>query len=294
MDERSVSRAATRLRTSQPTMSRLLGRLRLFFADPLLVWAGGHMVPTPRALALETEVRHVVETMMRLSSPDQSFDPSVSEAKIVLTAAGYLENIFLADVMKQVAVKAPAISIEVRAPNRMQDMQALERGEIDFIVGWTVTAAPSLRSRVLFADRLICIARAGHPKLRDDRLTYEKYLQLPQIQYDVPGRTTTGILLEQRLAQDGSGPVVKFRVHNSLTVGEVVANSDLIATVPNKFAMRFLKQYPLKILELPVRLPQMQNRAYWHERMQSDPRSRWFRRLLADAAKKIDNVTINP
>jgi DNA-binding transcriptional LysR family regulator len=187
--------------------------------------------------------------------------------------------------MKQVAAQAPGITIEVRPPHRLQDIQALERGEIDFLVGWTVTPAPSLRSRQLFTDKLVCIARAGHPKLRDDALTYEKFVQLPQILYDVPGRLTTGLLLEERLAQEGHPLTVKFRVQNSLTVGEVVADSDLIATLPNMFATRFLKKYPLKIFELPIRLPQMQNRAFWHERMHSDPRSRWFRKLLADVAK---------
>lgn len=285
MDERSVSRAATRLRLSQPTMSRLLGRLRGYFADPLLVWAGGHMVPTPRALALEIEIRQVLATMDRLASPDQGFDPAKSEARIVLAAAGYLESVFLADVMASVANEAPGVTLEVRAPHRLQDTQALERGEIDFVVGWTMTPAPTLRSRLLFTDKLVCIARADHPKLRDDALSYEKYVALPQIQYDVPGRITTGLLLEEKLAQEGHALLRKFRVQNPLTVAEVVAHSELIATLPHMFAARFLKKYPLKVFDLPFRLPQMQNRAFWHERMHSDPRSRWFRKLLAEVAR---------
>jgi DNA-binding transcriptional LysR family regulator len=74
-------------------------------------------------------------------------------------------------------------------------------------------------------------------------------------------------------------------VQNSLTVAEIVANSDVIATVPGKFAARCLEQYSLKTFDLPFSLPPMQNRVYWHECMHSDARSRWFRRLLADIAK---------
>jgi DNA-binding transcriptional LysR family regulator len=287
MDERSVSRAATRLHVSQPTMSRLLGKLRLCFADPLLVWAGGNMVPTPRALSVDTELRQVIKTIDQLLSPDRPFDPESSESTVVLAAAETLENIFLADVIKRVAAQAPHVTIEVRSPNRWQDPNALELGEIDFVVGWQMAPAPSLRSRLLFTDRLVCIARADHPILRDGELTYEKYLQLAQIQYDVPGKTTTDLLLEEKLSQRGYRRNVKFRVQSSLTVAEVVASSDLIATLPEKIASRFLKQHPLKILELPIRLPQMQNRAFWHERMQSDPRSRWFRKLLADVAQSF-------
>lgn len=285
MEERSVSRAAMRLRFSQPTMSRVLGRLRSHFADPLLIWSGGRMIPTPRALSLEPEIRGVLNTMDRLAKPDQAFDLSNSEATIVVAAAGYMESVFLSSVMKRMAAEAPSVKLEVRPPNRLQDTQALERGEIDFLVGWTTTPAPSLRSRLLFIDKLVCIARNGHPELRDDMLTYQKYIALPQVQYDVPGRITTAILLEKKLAQQGHAIKIAFRVQSPVTVGEVVAGSDLIATLPNTFATHFLKRYPLKVLDLPVSLPQMQNRAYWHERMHSDARSRWFRRLLADVAK---------
>ena len=47
--ERSVTKAAARLNLSQPATSLLLNRLRVLFADPLLVRTAGGMRPTPRA-----------------------------------------------------------------------------------------------------------------------------------------------------------------------------------------------------------------------------------------------------
>ncbi len=287
MDERSVSRAAARLDVKQPTMSRLLARLRLYFGDSLLVWAGGHMVPTPRALALETEIRQMLATMERLSSSVRSFDPASSETTIRLVATGYLENLFLARVMREVAARAPGIQVEIRPPDHLHDTGALESGDIDFLVGWNMKPARILRSRLLFTDKLVCIARTEHPELRDNHLTYEKYVRIPHVQYDIPGRTTTGQLLEDRLSRDGHGQDVKFRVQSFITVAEVVANSNLISTLSQRFAVGFLKHYPLKILELPIRLPPMRNCAFWHERVQSDPRSRWFRGLLVEIAKTM-------
>jgi hypothetical protein len=128
-----------------------LGKLRRYFDDQLLVWAGGHMVPTPRALALETEIRQVLATMERLSSsPIRSFDPVSSETTMRLVATGYLENLFLTKVMCEVAARAPKMQIEVRPPDRLRDVGALENGGLDFLVGWNMKPAPSLRSRVLF------------------------------------------------------------------------------------------------------------------------------------------------
>ena len=49
--ERSVSRAALRLHSTQPAVSAQLKRLRALTGDPLLVRAGNGMAPTETALA---------------------------------------------------------------------------------------------------------------------------------------------------------------------------------------------------------------------------------------------------
>ena len=49
MSEQSVSRAAAKLRLSQPATSSALNRLREALGDPLLVRTREGMVPTPRA-----------------------------------------------------------------------------------------------------------------------------------------------------------------------------------------------------------------------------------------------------
>jgi len=287
MNDRSVSRAAARLGVKQPTMSRVLAKLRFYFDDPLLIRAGGHMVPTPRAVRLEAEIAQVLATMERLSSSPPFFDPTSSETTLRLVATGYFENLFLTKVMSEVAARAPKMQIEIRPPDHLRDVSALESGDIDFLLGWNMKPAPALRSRLLFTDKLVCIARSDHPALRNGGLTYEQYVSIPQVQYDIPGKTTTGQLLEERLSRDGYRHNVKFRVQNFVTVAEVVANTDLISTLSERFAMRFLKHYLLRMVELPVRLPLMRNSAFWHERAQSDPRSRWFRGILVEIAKSM-------
>lgn len=52
LDERSVTRAATRLSLTQPMVSGMLTRLREAFNDPLFIRAPHGMVPTLRAQAL--------------------------------------------------------------------------------------------------------------------------------------------------------------------------------------------------------------------------------------------------
>ena len=50
ISERSVSRAAMRLHSTQPAVSTQLKRLRALTGDPLLVRVGSNMAPTAIAL----------------------------------------------------------------------------------------------------------------------------------------------------------------------------------------------------------------------------------------------------
>jgi DNA-binding transcriptional LysR family regulator len=57
----------------------------------------------------------------------------------------------------------------------------------------------------------------------------------------------------------------------------LVADSDLIATVPMGLATYFASRLPLKILPAPIPLPTAALSVYWHERYHRDPANQWFR-----------------
>jgi DNA-binding transcriptional LysR family regulator len=166
----------------------------------------------------------------------------------------------------------------------------LESGDVDLSLGWSTSPAASLRSRLLFSDRLVCIARIGHPKLRDNAFTAADYLNLPQVQYDPVARTTTGLVLEEQFARQGVSPGIQIRLQGFSSLPEIIATSNHIATLPCKLALSLANRYPLTIVEPPVELPDVRCAAYWHERMQENPQNRWLRGLLFDAAKNMQQA----
>ncbi len=60
MDERSVSRTATRLERSTYVIGTALRRLRVIFDDPLLLKDGQRLLPTERALQLADSLQKVL------------------------------------------------------------------------------------------------------------------------------------------------------------------------------------------------------------------------------------------
>src|SRR5512146_3274311 len=67
--ERSVSRAALKLASTQPAVSAQLKRLRQLTGDPLLVRAGQQMQPTATALALVEPAGRLLREAEQLFGP---------------------------------------------------------------------------------------------------------------------------------------------------------------------------------------------------------------------------------
>src|SRR5215831_14440398 len=79
LDELSVTRAASRLGYTQPSVSGMLRRLRDLLGDPLFVRSQRGLLPTPRAQALAQPLKQWLADSRRLVAPEQ-FAPLTSQA----------------------------------------------------------------------------------------------------------------------------------------------------------------------------------------------------------------------
>ena len=59
--EQNLTRAARTLNVTQPSISKTLAHLRLYFSDPLFVRVGSGIAPTAKALELEPAVRALLD-----------------------------------------------------------------------------------------------------------------------------------------------------------------------------------------------------------------------------------------
>jgi len=283
--ERSVSRAAERVGVSQPTMSNALARLRVVFGDPLLLRARGMMTPTNRALELVGPVRIAIANIDGILAKSDSFDPATSVARFTLTAPEYVEYTLVPPLVKALQAAAPHISLDVRSVNPAKSLEWLESGEVDLRVGWVRDPPSSLRSKLLFRDRFVCLVRAGHPRVKG-RLTLEQYATLPHVRARTSPRSDFWRVLEE--AADGRQRArVAHVVQDFMVTPRVVAETDFIAVVPERFARSVADHYALQVLKCPLRLPAISIAAYWHERSQREPAHRWFRKVITDVALKL-------
>jgi DNA-binding transcriptional LysR family regulator len=91
--ERSVSRAALRLGSTQPQISAQLKRLRALTGDTLLVRAGTGLVPTEAALGLLGPAERLLREADTLFGParvGRDFEPAQAEGQVNIAATDYL------------------------------------------------------------------------------------------------------------------------------------------------------------------------------------------------------------
>ncbi len=71
-------------------------------------------------------------------------------------------------------------------------------------------------------------------------------------------------------------------VPSFLGIGDIVASTDLLATVPRLLADVLSKDRQIKVFEPPIRLPSYSVKQHWHQRFHHDRGNQWLRSVIAD------------
>jgi DNA-binding transcriptional LysR family regulator len=280
--ERNVSRAAVRLRLSQPAASALLARLRELFGDPLLLRSARGMLPTPRALELLGPVKRVLDEIDALVQPRSAFDPGSALHTFTLSASDYVEYALLPTLVDYLERKAPGVRLAVRPLDLQTVAKQMESGEVDLCITGLQNAPAGLHTQPLYTERMVSVVRRNHPGI-GARLTLEKFCSLEHILVSVRSSSFSA-RIDEALAALGRKRRARLAVPHFLLVPEIVARSDMISALPERLARGYATK--LRILEPPLEIPGFTVGQIWHERNQREPAQQWLRQLLLELARK--------
>jgi DNA-binding transcriptional LysR family regulator len=280
--ERHVTRAARRLGLTQSAMSHSLRRLREVFDDPLFLRAPRGVSPTPRAAQLAEPLERVLAELERLTQRPEAFDPARLERRFGLGTTDYLDVVLLPVLLARLQAAAPRVDLDVRAVPVDLD-GALEEG-LDLGFGVQPRHGARVMQQRLFEDRLLCLARRGHPAAAR-RLTMARFAALSHVQ--IAPRGHPGGAVDEALGREGLERRVAVRVGSFLAAPLLVAQSDLVLTAPERLARIWVRMLPLEILEPPMTLPRFAVYQVWHERRHRDPAHAWLRAAVAAAGQAV-------
>ncbi|HET7731167.1 MAG TPA: LysR family transcriptional regulator [Usitatibacter sp.] len=276
---RNLTAAGREIGMSQSAMSHALSRLRTDFADPLFVRFPGGLKPTPVA---EEIAPAFVEGLacIREGFERRVFDPATSTRLFTIGMGGLGEATVLPRVVKQAHAQAPQVAFATREVAAAQLGNALADGILDVALGIDERLGAGCREMAIAENVYACVARSGHPRV-GRQLTLRQFRECRHLLVKQGASSHHGTVIERALRQKAVAATIAVEVASFQSVGPLVAQSDLLATVPIGLANLLARRWGLRVLPPPVALPAYTLSLYWHERYHRDPGNIWLRALFS-------------
>ncbi len=272
--EGSISAASRRLNLSQPAVSHALARLREQLGDPLFQRQGRGMVPTPRARAMAGTLRDALDSLSGLLQGAAGFDPASSRRRFTLAVRDVMEAVLIPPLVKRILKAAPGVELVSTRVDRRRLESELRGGGIDLAIDVLLPTSAAVSREPLLAEPLAIVARHDHPALRrrPDLATY-----LAQGHVQISSRRAGPGLEDMVLARMGLARDIRLRCQHYATACQVAAASDLLATLPARFARLAAAPYPTRIHPLPLADARLELFLYGQAGAELDPAVLWLR-----------------
>jgi len=281
IQKQQVTAAGASIGLSQPAMSFALSKLRKSLGDPLFVRTSRGLRPTPRALQLAAPVRQTLDLISTKILSQSAFDAASTRRTFVLSLSDVGELLILPRVLKRLDAEAPNASLKAVSLRPVELQEALASGDVDLAVGYfpDLAKADFYQQRLYSSHVFVCIMRAGHPRI-GATLSLDQFLSASHAVVHPEGRSDE--VVERFLERKKLQRRVRLSIPHFMSVPFIVAESDLIVTVPYAVGQSFSKLANIKILPAPFKVPVADIKQHWHVRLHHDPVNQWLRKIMAE------------
>jgi DNA-binding transcriptional LysR family regulator len=284
--DRSVSTAAEKLGLTQPAVSNALKRLRGVLKDELFLRTSRGMEPTPYALHLAEPVIYALGALQTAFTTRDSFDPMTSYRSFQLAMTDIGEMYFMPPLMLALSKVAPRVRISTVRPNTGNLREDMESGTVDLALGLLPNLQAGFFQRRLFRHKYVCVFRKDHPSAKSP-VTLKQFSELDHV--GVLATNTGHGEVDGLLERAGIKRNVRLMLPHFIAVGHVLQNTDLIATLPERFAERCEVPFGLTSSPHPARLPDIAINLFWHAKFNRDPANMWIRQLIVELFADSDD-----
>lgn len=301
MAERHVGRTAKRLHLSPSAISHGLGRLRRLLNDPLFLKTPKGVVPTGRAMELAAQIADVLSRVRSVVSTAEPFDPAKSTRRFTLGAPDGVAAVLLLPLVAQLRSHAPAVDISVRQLLPTQGETSpelawrdafvdLESRAVDMAIIPFNDVPTRFERRTVYEEDFVIVARSGHPFASDPSL--RRYCESQHVVVSHGGDPYG--FVDDFLAKQGRSRRVALTVPNFLFALAVIAETDLIAALPRRFADMQAARFRLVAREAPLPMPTFSINAVVPKVAMMDAGVSWLFDLLTRSASTPSELRRRP
>ncbi len=291
--ERSVSRAAMKLASTQPTVSAQLKRLRALTGDELLVRSGAGLVPTEAALQLVEPAALLLrqaETLFGVRQRNRAFDPAHSDTTLRIAASDFLDPLFLPELVARVRQQAPNVNVELLPLSRDYDYRKnLAKGEVDLVIGNWLEPPGEMHLARLFSDEIVCLVGEEHQAVRSPRTwTEARYLGAEHVAPTPMHEGARGVF-DDHLTGLGLARNIVVRSPYFGLIPLMLTQTQLVLTTGRLFCTRYIDPLPVRIVKCPIAFPPLTYYQLWHDVTHASARGKWLREQVREVARTLSS-----
>ncbi|HKS32336.1 MAG TPA: LysR family transcriptional regulator [Enterobacteriaceae bacterium] len=276
----SVRLAAEELAMSTSALSHALARLRMFLNDPLFYREGHHMRPSVYANQLAPEIAAALESLNRQLSPQPRFVPQTSDICFNIAITDYTAFSVFPALMRDLQHAAPNLRFDLQYLPHNPALKELLAGEVDLALGFSTPEDEpyaELRETDWFEDEYVVISNANRT-----HLTFEDYLAARHLVV-TPWNEKKGVI-DLLLERQGHQRHVTIKTPSMLGGPFIVAESELLMTIPRYAAKIFQPTVPVTVFEMPFNVPSYCVKMYSHRRSGKKEAADWLQNRLSALA----------
>lgn len=291
LETTSVSETARRLGSTQPSVSRMLERLRQELGDPLLLKSSNTMLRTARAHELLPLLDNLVQLLDHVYRPARDYVLADERRTCTLGANDSLQALFAAPLIASLRTEAPQARVRFKPVPYPAPMRALIDGEIDLLVAMSELDDPAFRVEVLF-DSAFCCLCATHNRHVGDTVSVAALAALPYL--DVSHMGVIAAITDSIFAAVGARKNTVAAMSSFLAAPGVVAGSDMVSLVPVYLGPTLAHQPGVRVVPLAAATSHHSIRMIWHNATHTDPFLVHVRMLLQRIARQAGPAPVVP
>lgn len=277
--ERNLTRAAEVLFLSQSAVSHALSRLKEQLGEPLFVREGRGVAPTPLAERLAPEIREALALLQQAVDRTRQFDPRHDVGTFTIAMNDVLEPSILPPLVARFRERSPEVRVSSVRLERAKLERDLASGRLDLAIDVEQPTSADLRHTALIRDTFCVVSR------RRRKLDVTAYMAARHV--TVSSRRTGLAVEDLVLSRLGYQRDVTVRCQHYQAACRIVADSDLLLTMPRRRAAELNAGLGNHLLPMPLSLPALELHLYWHRQADTEPRSRWLRSELLSLTKGL-------
>lgn len=303
VEERSATRAGSRLGLTQSAISHALNRLRYVLKDELFVRSPDGMQPTDRAAEIAPRLRQGLLQLQLALTPSE-FNPAISERRFTVTCTEYAGAVLMPALIARLRAVAPRTSLNV-LPSNLGVAETLRSGRADLALGSFRRVPEWAESEPLMRETRVWVLSSDNPAASEE-MTLERLAELPHLVIAATGEDENAIegyvvdhglerlvtrsdagSLQGALAARGLRRNVAVTTPHILAALATVSQSDIAALLPRRLATAFMGRYRLLLFEPPYPSPPFEMMSLWHREHGDQPAVAWLRTLLREVAAEL-------